>query len=123
MFVERLPAYRHNAQQSDRLLVSLGDAKPCNTLCGAINMKKGFLVVYDYETGGVWLFLLAESEEDIRRSFPELKIVVDKPRWLTAEREQRIRERMTIDIDDVDDSFLSALIRDRNAGPPTDHAE
>ena len=81
------------------------------------------MVVYNYETGGVWLFLLATSEEDIRRSFPELKIVVNKPRWLPTEEEPRIREAMTIDIDDVDDSFLSALIRDRNLESPSDDAD
>ncbi|HEX6472807.1 MAG TPA: hypothetical protein VF069_27205 [Streptosporangiaceae bacterium] len=76
-------------------------------------MKKEFLVVYDYETGGAWAFLLANSEEEIRESFPELRIITERPAWLTAEEEEKIRERMTIDIDDVGDEFLSALIRGR----------
>lgn len=76
-------------------------------------MKKEFLVVYDYETGGAWAFLKANSEEEILERFPELKVVTIRPRWLTPEEEERMRARVTIDIDDETDEFLSALIRDR----------
>jgi hypothetical protein len=75
--------------------------------------KRPILVAYDYDQGGVWAFLLAESEGDIRRRFPELQVVSARPHWMDAAEEQRIRDRMTIDIDDVEGSFLAAVIKGR----------
>ena len=76
-------------------------------------MKKEYLVVYDYETGGAWAFLTANSAEEILERLPELKIVTVKPTWLTPTEEEHIRRSMSIDIDDVDHPFLQALIQSR----------
>jgi hypothetical protein len=76
-------------------------------------MKTEFLAVYDYETGGAWVYLLADSVAQIHERFPELRIVNDHPSWLTDEEDQRLRERMTIDIDDTDNPFLTALLQQR----------
>jgi hypothetical protein len=77
-------------------------------------MKEEFLVVYDYETGGAWAFILAESAEQIRDLMPELKIVTGRPPWWNAEEERLTRERLTIDINDVENPFLAAIIRGRS---------
>jgi hypothetical protein len=76
-------------------------------------MKTEFLAVYDYETGGAWVYLLADSVAQVHQRFPELRIVNDRPSWLTDEEDQRLRERMTIDIDDTDNPFLTALLQQR----------
>jgi hypothetical protein len=76
-------------------------------------MKQEFLVVYDYGTGGVWAYIVADSEERIAQSFPELRVVSTRPQWIDEREEALIRERMTIDVDDLANPFLAALIRQR----------
>ena len=76
-------------------------------------MKTEFLAVYDYETGGTWVYLLADSVAQIHLRFPELRVLNDRPSWLTDEVDQRLRERMTIDIDDTENPFLAALLQQR----------
>ena len=70
--------------------------------------KKAHLVCLDYGKGGVWAFVLAESEGEIRRRLPALTIVHEHPPWLDSDEEARIRERMTVDIDDASHSFIIA---------------
>ncbi|MGI5146298.1 hypothetical protein ACQEVC_07880 [Plantactinospora sp. CA-294935] len=79
-------------------------------------MKQEFLVVYDYGTGGVWAYIVAESEEQIAQHFPELRVVSIRPGWMDEREETSIRERLTIDIDDLQHQFLAALIRARSQG-------
>ena len=79
-------------------------------------MRKDFLVVYDYGAGGAWAVLLADSPAQVRERFPELRIVTERPAWLTRQEERRLRERMTIDVDDTDHPFLAALIGGRGRG-------
>jgi hypothetical protein len=76
-------------------------------------MKTEFLAAYDYKTGGGWVYLLADSAAQVHQRFPELRVVHDRPSWLTDEEDQRLRERMTIDIDDTDNPFLTALLQQR----------
>lgn len=76
-------------------------------------MREEFLVVYDYGTGGAWAYLLADTAAQIRDRFPELRVVNERPGWLTEEEEQHLRGRMTIDIDDVGNQFLAALVQQR----------
>jgi hypothetical protein len=76
-------------------------------------MKTEFLAVYNYGTGGAWVYLLADSAAQIHERFPEIHVVRDRPDWLTEEEDQRLRERMTIDIDDTKNRFLAALLRQR----------
>jgi len=76
-------------------------------------MKREFLVLYDYGTGGIWAFLLADTEHQVRTRFPELRIVTERPSWLTEEEERLLRERLTVDIDDLAHPFLKSLIRGR----------
>jgi hypothetical protein len=72
-------------------------------------MKRAFLTVYDYGQGGVWLFLLAESEEQIRDRYPDLQVVDVPPPSLDDEQLADIRARRTLDIDDATDPFLASL--------------
>jgi hypothetical protein len=71
-------------------------------------MKTRFLVAYDYESGGIWASVLAESAEQIRARYPALEIVDPPPFWLTEEKLRKLEDRMTIDIDDEGHPFLKA---------------
>jgi hypothetical protein len=46
-------------------------------------MKTEYLACHDYASGGVWLYLMADSAAQIRERFPELRVVTDRPSWLT----------------------------------------
>lgn len=83
-------------------------------------MKKPFLVAYDYGQGAVWAFIRAESQEEIERDFPELKVIDDPPGWLDGPRRKRMEETMTFDIDERTVGLLAELIddRDRSGGGP-----
>jgi hypothetical protein len=79
-------------------------------------MKRPFLTVYDYGQGGVWLFLLAESEDQIRERYPDLRIVEVPPPSMDEKQLADIRSRRTLDIDDSADPFLASLRRGREEG-------
>jgi hypothetical protein len=38
-------------------------------------MKASYLVCYDYQHGGVWAFVLAESRSEFTEKYPELELV------------------------------------------------
>lgn len=50
-----------------------------------------FLVAYDYGNGGLWAVVLAPSREAIVAKYPEVNVVDERPKWLTAERYEAMR--------------------------------
>jgi hypothetical protein len=50
-----------------------------------------YLVCYDYGAGGVWLYVEADSPEQITERYRDLQVVEMPPTWMTAEDEKRIR--------------------------------
>jgi hypothetical protein len=76
-------------------------------------MRHEFLVVYDYDTGGAWAYVRAESAAQIGAAFPELAVVDHRPDWLSADVERSLRETMTVDIDDRGHPLLAAIERRR----------
>ena len=76
-------------------------------------MKTEYLACNDYGTGGVWVYLVADSAAQIRERFPELHVVTARPAWLTDQQDRLLHERMTIDIDDTENAFLAALLHQR----------
>ena len=72
-------------------------------------MKQPFLTVYDYGQGGVWRVLLADSADEVVSKYPELEVLTEPPPWMSADLLHDIEDRMTVDIDDQDDSFLESL--------------
>ena len=75
--------------------------------------KRRFLVNYDYGMGGVWAFVLAESEEDLVDRFPELTVVTEPPDWLTESEAKHLADTLTVDIDDPQAPILKQLLDDR----------
>ncbi len=66
-------------------------------------MKRGFLVLHDYGMGGIWAYVLAGSEDRVRREFPDLEVYSDPPSWMTQELLTHIKERSTLDLDQMDE--------------------
>jgi|GEM_PF-861707 hypothetical protein len=61
---------------------------------------KEFWVVYDYGMGGGWALARAESQSEIARTFPELKVVDEKPEWMTQEIERKLRTESSFAVGD-----------------------
>jgi hypothetical protein len=62
-------------------------------------VKKKYLVLHDYGTGGVWAYVLAESVDDVRRCLPEFEVLDRPPDWMTEEVRSRIERELTFDVD------------------------
>jgi hypothetical protein len=95
----------------DRVLNSTADRRSESQVGSNRPLKRRFLVLYDYETGGAWAYLLAESEEQIKERFPDLQIVATRPEWMTDQLDSDLQTSKQIDIDDTDNPFLAALNR------------
>ena len=61
-------------------------------------MKRPYLVVYDYGTGGLWAYIWAESEEQITSRL-DVEVVPEPPAWLIGQKPGIF----TLDIDDPPD--------------------
>jgi len=61
-----------------------------------LSFKTTFLVVYDYQTGGVWGFVTAHSASDVEGRFPALKVIGNPPDWMSEEIAGRL-DRFDID--------------------------
>ncbi len=53
-----------------------------------------FLACYDYGTGGVWLYLEAESAADLVARYPALTMIDNQPPWWTPAIEQELRSKV-----------------------------
>lgn len=69
-------------------------------------MRKKFLTVYDYGTGGVWTYVTAGDRNDILKKYPKLQVLDSEPEWFTSDDRNGIR---TCDIDDEPDDFLTRM--------------
>ena len=75
--------------------------------------KQSYLAVYDYGQGGVWVVIDARSEQELAAAYPELKVVHDRPSWLSEPEMNRIRERFHFDIDAPPSGWLAVLVDGR----------
>ena len=75
--------------------------------------KRAYLVCYDYETGGLWAAVLARSEDEIHRYYPELIIVPERPTWMSEQHYQGLLDRECHDIDGQPWGVLDAVLADR----------
>ena len=72
-------------------------------------MKRAFLVVHDYGSGGIWAIIRAQSSDEILAKFPKLAVVDSQPEWMTEELYNSIASRNTHDIDDEPTGWLRAM--------------
>lgn len=80
--------------------------------------KRDFLVVYDYGQGGVWAFLTARSRSEIERRFPELRVFERAPDWMSKSDLERIRAKMSFDLDRPT-GWFATFLRERGEGFPS----
>ncbi len=69
-------------------------------------MRKKFLTCYDYQTGGVWQYIYADSKNQILNKYPALIVVGKTPDWLIKESDIQLRE---YDIDDEPDAVMKGF--------------
>jgi hypothetical protein len=74
--------------------------------------KTRYLSVYDYGQGGIWLYLIARSPEEITAKYPELQVVSEHPDWLKGDHLRNVEAR-TFDIDDAPAGWLETLVKER----------
>ena len=71
--------------------------------------KLTFLCVYDYGMGGVWMTINAQSANEIEDKFADVKVVTDRPDWMTDDEYKRIARESAHDIDSPT-GWLSSFI-------------
>lgn len=69
--------------------------------------RQRFLTVYDYQAGGVWQYVYADTAEQITAKYPALQVVETKTAWLNA-NPQKLRE---YDINDAPDSVMANFMK------------
>ena len=81
------------------------------------NQKRRYLAFYDYQTGGVWIFIYARSEVEITTKYPELQIMDEQtsgrnlyPPGISDQERAKMERSMTYDIDDPPSGFLRSLV-------------
>jgi hypothetical protein len=74
-------------------------------------MKKNYLVVYDYGTGGVWAVIAARSRNEITQKYPMLSVHDDRPSWMTDEYYEKIVATRKYDIDDQPSGWLLSVMK------------
>jgi hypothetical protein len=84
------------------------------------NQKRKYLALYDYQTGGVWVFIYARSEAEVLAKYPEMRIMDERansrnlyPPSISDEERAKIERSMTYDIDDPPSGFLRSLVDNR----------
>ena len=75
--------------------------------------KHEFLVGYDYGMGGLWGIFLAESADEITAVYPELVVVPTRPKWMTEDRYQALRDHELHDVNGAPWGILNAVLADR----------
>jgi hypothetical protein len=76
---------------------------------GAREVKRKFVVAYDYGQGAAWGVILAESSDQIRSRFRDLEVFDDVPLHIDEETASGIRAEPAIDIDDPPPPWLAKL--------------
>lgn len=79
--------------------------------------KESFLVLYDYGMGGVWAVIFANSKQQIAAKYPLLRIVEDRPAWMTENEYQKVLASLSFDIDAPPRGWLLSLEAEQRKGP------
>lgn len=75
-------------------------------------MKKNFLIVYNYGTGGAWGVMLANRKDDISDKYPFLQVIDEPPSWMTADMYNDFLHR-AFDIDSTPSGWLADAISEQ----------
>lgn len=76
-------------------------------------IKRPFLIAYDYGMGGLWGVMYARSADEIAAIYPELFVVEERPHWMDTEELKHLEET-SYDIDGAPRGLLNVLLEDRD---------
>lgn len=65
-------------------------------------MKQRILTYIDYGTGGIFIWVLAESAQQVSERFPKLRILDCPPTWMDYKQVQKLESEETFDLDSVE---------------------
>lgn len=69
--------------------------------------KREYYVVYEYGQGGRWAILKANNVKEIHAAYPFLKVFESRPKWMTREIEDQIKQDYAYDIEDPPSGVLA----------------
>ena len=72
-------------------------------------MRNQYLIVHDYGMGGVWGIINANSEQEIRKKYPQVKVIETRPMWMSDADYNDIASAHSFDIDDEPRGWLAKL--------------
>lgn len=72
-----------------------------------------FLVGYDYGMGGLWGFVDAPSEAEIKKIYPELVVFHKRPTWMKESSYEKIRSEGHFDVYGPPEGILKAVVGER----------
>ena len=75
--------------------------------------KKKFLVGRDYGTGGYFLYVIADSFEQIKAIYPELVLIEQEPEWFEGDIKAGIAKSATYALDDEPSGLLADIVKQR----------
>lgn len=78
--------------------------------------RSEFLVLYDYGQGGLWALVRADSANQVRQRFPEVRVFDERPTIVSDEMLGVIRAAGAVDIDGPMTGWLAELESERPAG-------
>ena len=71
-----------------------------------------FLTCYDYGTGGIWRYIIADSVQQILIKYPEVEVVDSIPKWMNQDVINKIND-LAVNIEDNDNDFFNAIVAER----------
>ena len=77
-----------------------------------MHAKQPFLTVYDYGAGGVWAVVRSPDKKSIKRKYPILDVLDERPTWMSDALYAKIAERTLYDIDDEPAGVLQFMLEE-----------
>lgn len=63
---------------------------------------------------GLWAIFVARTADEITNQYPELVVVAERPKWMSEDDYQGLRDRELHDIDGVPQGILNAVLAVRD---------
>ena len=78
-------------------------------------MRRAFLTLYDYGTGGVWAYIRADSADDIMAKFRDVTVYDNPPDWMTEAQRSSIEARGAYEVESIETQHptFAELLRGR----------
>lgn len=71
--------------------------------------RQEFLVLYDYGQGGLWAVIRADTVEQVKSRYPQLRVFEERPAFIGDDLLAEIRHHCTCDVDAPPSGWLAQL--------------